>query len=57
MGPLKRLYKATYVPLKDYIWLMGENSLNIMFGETVKKLVFERAEKNTMTNNKMRVKI
>ena len=26
---------------------MGENGLEVIFGETVKKLVFEKAEKNT----------
>ena len=31
---------------------MGENGLEIIFGETVKNLVFEKAEKSTRKNNK-----
>ena len=39
-----------------FIGLMGENGLDIIFGETVKKSVFEKTEKNIREANKQQVK-
>ena len=33
-------------------WLMGENGLEFIFGETVKELAIEQSENNTRKNNR-----